>query len=64
MVWIISPLINQAHNLKKIQNKIKFGKKCVQEHAKERLYGWDDFFRYRNNNAAETAAICDTTFIL
>ena len=48
------------------QPSIQFEKnyKISKNMLKERLYGWDDFFRYRNNNAAETAAICDTTFIL
>ena len=35
MAWIISPLVNQGHNLNNVQNKMKFGIKCPHKMLKK-----------------------------
>ena len=65
MVWIISLLINKAHNLRKTIQKMKFVKKKVStKNTEERQYSLNYFFGYKNNTAAETDNICDKMFVL
>lgn len=64
--WIISPLIHQEQNLRKMIKQMNSEIKWLQGNAWQSMAIYLEifFFRYRSNIAVHSATICESPFVL